>query len=327
MSNIDQVVHRWAQFPNQRKKTGKCGNVSYDNAALSSYWAEIGRFTGEQTKDNREIVLISRRGYSHTTSGHQSCASSASRHHFQIYVRDWTSSYRFNWKETILREHLAEISATIAGIEKSRKPIDLLSSIARDAGKICRIIDECKAKLPKQKNFTLPAIRKLAGARLDRETYIKRHFYPDIAERIAKHEKRIKRQDEITAKCRATRAEKWRLRQEQYAKQHAEREAREKIEFELWKSGELEHRTFYNVPMTLRVRGNQIETSRGASVPVNAALMLYDRLTTAPETVAGFAIGDFTVRDFIGSNGDRVLRVGCHDIPFTEIERIRGQLP
>jgi len=66
----------------------------------------------------------------------------------------------------------------------------------------------------------------------------------------------------------------------------------------------------------LRISGENIETSRSASVPIREAEILYKRIK-AGKDVKGFKIGYYTV---IGING--VLKIGCHEIDREEIERI-----
>lgn len=73
----------------------------------------------------------------------------------------------------------------------------------------------------------------------------------------------------------------------------------------------------YSFPTYLRLseEGDKVETSKGATVPVKAAKVLFDRIR-AGRDVVGFKVGDYTV---ISING--VLKVGCHEIERAEIER------
>jgi hypothetical protein len=66
----------------------------------------------------------------------------------------------------------------------------------------------------------------------------------------------------------------------------------------------------------LRVKDEEIQTSRSASVPIREAHVLYDMIKSGRD-VKGFQIGYYTV---IGING--VLKIGCHEIERDEMERI-----
>ena len=70
-------------------------------------------------------------------------------------------------------------------------------------------------------------------------------------------------------------------------------------------------------PMLLRVSadGTQIETTKGAKVSYESAKALYMAIQTGAD-VRGFEIDGYKV---ISNEG--VLKIGCHDIPPTEVER------
>jgi hypothetical protein len=88
-----------------------------------------------------------------------------------------------------------------------------------------------------------------------------------------------------------------------------------------WKAGKREElpylQTIYDT--ALRIYKGNVETSRNASVSVEAAKTLW-KLIEAGRDVKGHTIERYTV---ISMNG--VLKVGCHVIERTEVERI-GQL-
>jgi hypothetical protein len=66
-------------------------------------------------------------------------------------------------------------------------------------------------------------------------------------------------------------------------------------------------------PMILRAKGEVIETSGGAEVPVLAARLLLEKIKNGKK-VEGLKVGEFTVTSF---DGDR-LKIGCHDIEIKE---------
>lgn len=71
----------------------------------------------------------------------------------------------------------------------------------------------------------------------------------------------------------------------------------------------------------LRIKGDQIETSGGASVPLSHARHIWREIRTRRDNPAA-RFGDFKG---IAWDGD-VAVIGCHRIPFAEFERLARQL-
>ena len=76
----------------------------------------------------------------------------------------------------------------------------------------------------------------------------------------------------------------------------------------------------------LRVRGDEVQTSHGATVSISQALRILPIIRNCRDTSTEFVangrtehIGQFAVREIM-SNGDMV--VGCHSIKWAEIEKI-----
>jgi len=69
----------------------------------------------------------------------------------------------------------------------------------------------------------------------------------------------------------------------------------------------------YHSPIHLRLspNGNEIQTSRGATVPLDAAMSLWDAITQKQE-IKGKKIGSFTC---IANDGE-TIKIGCHNIPM-----------
>ena len=77
----------------------------------------------------------------------------------------------------------------------------------------------------------------------------------------------------------------------------------------------------YSAPVRLRIKGDNIETSHGARVPIEEAIALLE-LIHARKDVSGFKIGYYTVE----SLNSTILKVGCHRIPMTEVLKIEKLL-
>ena len=110
-------------------------------------------------------------------------------------------------------------------------------------------------------------------------------------------------------------------------KQQEERERETLAELEQWVNHKCAFRhQFARVPLRLRINGDEIETSHGASIPLSLAKGLYRRFQQAK------AQGNFDgLNTEVGIyQADKVENdhfvIGCHQIPFSEIERLAGQL-
>lgn len=88
-----------------------------------------------------------------------------------------------------------------------------------------------------------------------------------------------------------------------------------------WKAGENVSFPYQVHDIFLRVKGDEIETSKGARIPLAIARRLWGRIkgtdmVLAP--VAGMSLGHYTVNSWDGET----LRAGCHTIQRSEMERL-----
>jgi hypothetical protein len=130
------------------------------------------------------------------------------------------------------------------------------------------------------------------------------------------------------ARAEQRRVEAQARREERYAKQAAE----DKEKREAWLRGEPVHYPYeyYSSDTLLRVYGNNVETSRGAEVPVEHAKRLWPiiekvRARGEPYVRNGHSehVGNFVV-DRIDVTGD--MKVGCHFIKYDQVWKIANQL-
>jgi len=99
---------------------------------------------------------------------------------------------------------------------------------------------------------------------------------------------------------------------------------------ELWKIGENVNTYGFQFSDTLlRIKGDQIETTRGAKIPVSDALKIYPLLSRAKNTgktieagLHNINLGSYRFNSFDGDT----LVVGCHSIAWNEIEKMAIQL-
>lgn len=76
---------------------------------------------------------------------------------------------------------------------------------------------------------------------------------------------------------------------------------------------------FSSLPTMLRIKGDTVETSHGAKVPLKAAITL-NRLIQKGKEIKGIKIGHYTCT---GYNSERVV-IGCHEIALKEVNRVLG---
>ena len=92
---------------------------------------------------------------------------------------------------------------------------------------------------------------------------------------------------------------------------------------ENWLSGGDYDYRIRSAGVLLRVNGDLIETSQGASVPIDAALKMYALIKAgAGRRLHGHTIGNYVVTNCTPAE----LTIGCHTIPMSEISRIADQL-
>lgn len=123
----------------------------------------------------------------------------------------------------------------------------------------------------------------------------------------------------------ALEADKARKAQEKIRKAEKIKEQAENLE--KWRNGE-DVRSYFEVT-ALRIKGDEIETSRGARIPLDHAIRAYPLLKRLHEgennrdlSAHSIKLGHYTVNRVEKNN----LIVGCHSIPFAEITAIAQQL-
>lgn len=79
----------------------------------------------------------------------------------------------------------------------------------------------------------------------------------------------------------------------------------------------------HNLAVALRVNGDDVETSKGARIPVSECPLIWAMVNRKKEWLPRQAIGVYQLTR-IEDNGDIVI--GCHDIAFSELEYIAGVL-
>lgn len=287
--NSAELFHYWAH---QVLPEAKCGNVRYDGPVLYSYAEPIAILL------SNDRVLISNQSFSMTTGGHQSEARRATNHTRVCYAPYLTRCYNdavcLNEMHRKNREHW-EHQAENAVVELQRHPRRKKSVADRIASAVSSY------------------------------NHYREFFELDWPEMTSEEMRKLV---EETAKQRAAEqlaAEKRREEQRRIA------EAEEATELLMWRDHATDRRSFTRMALRLSLDGKEIETTRGARVPVECARGLWDLSTyyrrkqasTHFRGVTAYKVGLYSL-DAVDSDG--TLVIGCHTIPYDELELMARKL-
>lgn len=95
---------------------------------------------------------------------------------------------------------------------------------------------------------------------------------------------------------------------------------------EEWVNGAHNFRSFPNSPVRLRINGDTLETSRGATVPLDHAIKAFRIMRAIRERGESWhrngeeiRLGHFHIDSI---NGEGIVKAGCHTVEWAEIERV-----
>lgn len=285
--NSAELFHYWAH---QVLPEAKCGNVRYDGPVLYSYAEPIAILL------SNDRVLISNQSFSMTTGGHQSEARRATNHTRVCYAPYLTRCYNdavcLNEMHRKNREHW-ERQAENAVVELQRHPRRKKSVADRIASAVSSY------------------------------NHYREFFELDWPEMTSDEMRKLV---EETAKQRHEEAVQLAERQ-RIAFELREKEEAEDLLF--WREHATDRRSFSKTALRLSLDGKEIETTRGASVPVDVAGRLWKAVTSCraygkhwvPQVE--FKVGCYRLTRI---EHDGTLVIGCHTIPFDELELMAHKL-
>jgi hypothetical protein len=136
-------------------------------------------------------------------------------------------------------------------------------------------------------------------------------------------------EDTLAAARETYKAEQTKRREREREREaRLQEQARERVAE--WRTGGYPHHLLRNLPCMLRLKGDEIETSWGATVPADHARKVWPilrRLYAANGTYQRnghtLHLGHFTL-DRVDADG--TLHAGCHEIPRSEVEQIAAAL-
>jgi hypothetical protein len=280
-----EIEHIWAQ---QKISEGRCGNVFFEGPSIFSYGRhfEMARFI------SGEVVLITTRRYSVTTSSHL--------HAVRMAVDHLTT-----FEVPTFEDHKANALGYITDIQAE------LYRISRMRSDPTFWLKQYRAKVQEAAQYAA-LFQKQIGAAQYRAIHAmyEARLNPLTKDQMAKLKAQAVKDRERTKAAREARELQYALEQEAMKKS-----------IEDWARGEDVRRSFHDVPVRLRVKDNEIQTSRGASVPLIEARKLWHTLQTK-QPIEGMRVGHYTVTEI----RDGALIVGCHVIPLREVYKMAQAL-
>lgn len=328
----DMVAHVWAAQTQHHGQNGK-GTFRFQGGSLYSYGVEIARIVDTPAKT--KAVLLNDRSYSLTTTAHQARASRAVSH---------LPRFRLNgaslWDKP-KEAHLAILADSVK----------ILGTASRARVNGPHYLERARRRVEEANTFARLFKLRAPNAVLD----------DNLVETVRRREAQIEQQTKRTAKkAAAERLRVYRSRAEAYLNGTGEvwwkpnpradaafhqlpAEMRKLLLDEMakrsakaaadWRAGGLYDGTLLrDGPTRLRIADKAVQTSRGAEVPVKDAKRLFPKIVAQRKlgqaldmhsATRPFPIGNFRLSKI---EVDGSIVVGCHEIPWSEIELIAREL-
>ena len=295
--NYDECAHVWAQ---QKQESGSSNGrrMYFEGKSIYSYGPhfEIARFV------KPGVVLETTRTYSNTTRTHQSAVSGAVGHLKSFDVPSFTDH-----KENV--QHFMDSAAARAQSMKRARSGATQWELAWFR-KILKTGHDYVSTF--RRDIDIDTAQKFYSFYRNRRKLLTDKDIRVLRERCklwtARAEDRRRRKSEI-------RQAEWRSRELAQAAMEVWGTEVYRLNGEAWKAGDRLRE--YQGPVLLRVKGAEIETTRGAYVPIEGAKELW-AMIKEHRPVHGFEIGHYTVTGLI----DGKLVIGCHEIPLREVARM-----
>jgi len=282
-SNHSEVCHVWAS---QAQETGKAGNISFKGTEILSYhWWIMAKFI-----IGTNVILARNWSYSNSTSKHLTRVHGAIPGHYEVIYCENPDGY----------SHRSNIENYVQRINSYASAFKTARTYKQ------RIFNENQCEISQLKRYCEIFNVQCPSGYIDLNTT----YNLGLIE---------------SAKVRAEELEKIRTEKFEQLRQSIASEVEklennwiEGITNETYISLRKKGRYYDNFGFSqtrLRIKNEQVETSRGAKVPIESAKILW-RMIQAGRDVKGYQVGYYTV---ISLNG--VLKIGCHEITREEIKR------
>lgn len=280
-SSNSEVTHVWAQ---NNQSEGRASSVFFDDGCLYSYGHHFcsAKFIAPGT------VAITTRLYSNSTARHVSEARSATRHLNQVFCYDPLATASHNREMSVCDINAKRAAAMAPRIREATR-----NGWEAAAQRLIAEFNTYNAALPEDKRTT-PIDTTVTEAQ--------RKAAKDAAEAAEANRKATIERNKARA------AEAALTLEEALAK---------------WRTGARGYANLGRLPCALRLSADRtrIETSRGAQIRTEHAPALWAlvkrRMRSTAYTLEPMQIDHYTLTDI---EADGAMIVGCHRIPFTELQ-------
>lgn len=298
-SSNSQVCHVWAQ---QKQEHGRAGNIFFEGDTIFSYGHHFPMGRIHTLKNGKKVALITNRGYSSSTGQHKGDAYHACTGLMPVFHSDDINSLKVASKNAddnarkCIVDALKKVKVSHTDLVKWK--LERINGLFDEANQLRKLIGKKPIKFSNKD-----------------KAKIKAHF-----------EKRFKRYQELNTPEMREKREQERVKR-QLANERKEIEKQQEL-IQKFRNGELSSLP-YSVKLThelLQVKGDTVRTSRGAEVPLCQAMLLYKAIE-AGKSVLGTEVGSFTVvKVDTLPNGDKAVKIGCHNILLSEARQVLGEV-
>lgn len=296
-----QIPHLWAHRT-QNDARNKQGNLYFNGDTIYSYGSHfpIARHVVNQAGDR--AVLFTTATYSVTTSGHCSAVRSAIPSGIPVFHVPNVCAGRYGRSDLTADDHAGNLADYAERVEK-------------------HVITSARARSSYAKEWNHDQ-----AVRLRDEAFAYCAFFGLPIPNIPK----VPELDsEALAAIRKREAKRAAEKAEQTKRERAEAIARQQELITKWRAGQYSG-CLYDVPVMLRIDGDEVVTSRGARFPVSHAKRALAFVRKIRESGQAYVRNGHTIHlghyaiDRIEPNG--TVKAGCHVVPWQEIELIAPDL-
>jgi hypothetical protein len=293
--NNRQVCHLWA---NQSQSHARGPSIFFNDSRIYSYGHHYLMGMIHKVKHGNKIALINSRGYSVTTAKHTSYAWSA----LHGNVAGFSCSNPEDLKLAVKEQDIAiktQIESSLRRMKVTDK--DSITWELRNIREALNKANNLRAYLGRAKIKVKES--DLAKVRAHLEKRLARYGELNTPAMIAARNAEAIQRDLIEA-------EKRRLELS--------------LQIERFRIGEVSYVPGLKFEI-LRVRNGVIQTSAGAEVPLEDGKRLFKLIQANPDAeLKGYRVGGFNLESIVQTDTDKVIKIGCHHILFSEAYRALG---
>ena len=281
LSSHSEVAHYWA---NQKQPEGKSGNIFFVGDTIYSYGYHfpVAKIVSKTT------ILLTTASYSVSTAKHMSIIRSAIPYYYEIlYVPNIEDTTKTRRSLT----GLFEKNLSLASRARTKKGMYLTQCL--------NALDQYKKAHPYMQEFSPK----------DHKKWVKTWdgiFNNEVTTILEAYQTQLDKEKQKTIRENKKQMKK--------ALEYAKR----------WKNDNTlptMSNSYLVQNVLLRIKDGQVETSKGARVPVEKAKVLW-QMIKRNKPIHGYVLDGYTVIGFT----DDILTIGCHKIERKEVERIGNLL-